>query len=110
MNNNDKMNLFIGYSKEDFKFISQLIENYKTKVDKLFSNMFLESFNEDLRNKELMKHWAIFTEKINKLNKEYFYNDFNYFFPTFEVKKLKDYFGELYKLYENTFEFLFKLH
>ena len=110
MDNKDKINLFIGYSKEDFQFISKMIENYKTKIDNIFSNMFLKSFYKDSLNKELMKQWAIFTEKIKNLNKKYFFNDFNYFFPTFEAKKLKDYANELYKLFKSTFEFLFKLH
>jgi hypothetical protein len=102
------MNLFVGFSSNDLQIILRNIEFFKSKMDEIFSNIFIMSFHDDINNGRLMKQWAVFNEKIDKWSKNFFNGEFNGFFPVLNYKEMQKQFEELNELFRQTFQALFK--
>mgnify|MGYP001555356537 CR=1 FL=1 len=101
------MSLFIGFSIEDIKRIFDNIEKFRKKVNEMFSNMFIASFNDDENNGKLMEQWAVFNKKIEQWNKNFFIESYDGFLPVFHYQEMKKQFDELNDLYKETFQALF---
>lgn len=110
MNNLDnEEKLFIFFNDAEIDKIFHSIKQYKEKMDEIFMKIFFYSYYNENYNSELMKRWTVFTKKINDWNKDFYCQLFDGVFPFYDLKKMKELIKELYNIYQETFNSIYKI-